>query len=159
MNDILVLNVSIWELLVRGSIGYVAISVVLRLVPKRQTGNLAPNDMIALVIIGTLGADAIIGPAQSVLEILILIGIVLFWDYLFNLAEYYLPGYRKVAQHPPTLLIYDGVILRHNLRKEKLTEEELAAHLRMSGVPSLNRVRQAVLEADGQISIIEQEQR
>lgn len=158
MDDIFVLNVSIWELLVRGSVGYIAISVILRVVPKRQTGNLAPNDMIALVIIGTLGADAIIGEAQSVLEILLLIAVVLVWDYLFNLAEYHLPGYRKVTQHPPTLLIYDGVLLKHNLRKEKLTEEELAAHLRMSGVPDINRVRQAVLEADGQISIIEREQ-
>ena len=158
MGDIFVLNVSAWELLVRGTVGYVALSVILRLLPKRQTGNLAPNDMIALVIIGALAADAIIGDARSVLEILLLIAVVLTWDYLFNLAEYYLPGYRKVAQHPPTLLIYDGVLLKHNLRKEKLTEEELAAHLRMSGVPDINRVRQAVLETDGQISIIERDQ-
>lgn len=157
MGDAFVLNVPLWEILARGTIGYIAISVILRLVPKRQTGSLAPNDMIALVIIGTLGADAILGEAKTLLEILLLIAVVLVWDYLFNLAEYYLPGYRKVAQDSPTLLIYDGVLLKHNLRKEKLTEQELAAHLRMSGIPDINRVRQAVLEADGQISIIERE--
>lgn len=155
MGDAFVLNLPLWEILARGSLGYIAISVILRLVPKRQTGNLAPNDMIALVIIGTLGADAIIGEAQTLLEILLLVGVVVIWDYLFNLAEFHLPVYRKFAQHPPTLLIYNGVLLSPNMRKEKLTEQELRAHLRMNGIIDISQVKQAILEADGQISIVE----
>lgn len=157
MGDALALETPLWEIFARASILYIALNVLLRLVPKRQTGSLSPNDMIALVIIGTLGADAIAGGSQSLLDLLLMVLIIMLWDYLFNLAEYYIPPYRKFAQHSPTLLIHNGILIEKNLRREKLTEEELLENLRLSGVPEIAEVWQAVLEADGQISVIKKE--
>ena len=155
MGENFVLETPLWEILARGTVVYIAIAVILRLVPQRQTGNIAPNDMIALVIIGTLAADAIVGEAKTLLDLLLMILVIIFWDYASNLAEFYFPRFRKVAQHSPTLLIYKGVILKKNLRNEKITEEELLANLRLNGISDIEKVQQAVLEAEGQISFIE----
>nr|MBF0681973.1 DUF421 domain-containing protein [Pseudomonas sp.] len=147
-------EVPVWEIIARGSLVYVAVAVVLRLVPKRQIGNIAPNDMIALVIVGTLAADAIMGDIKALPDIILMIVVILLWDYLSNLAEYHFPRYRGVAQDSPTLLIHRGVLLKDNLRKEKLTEQELIASLRKQGVTDIADVQQAILEVDGEISVV-----
>lgn len=61
---------------------------------------------------------------------------------------------RRRAQDTPTLLIYNGKLVEQNLRREKLTEEELWAGLRRRGVLEIERVQQAVLEVDGEISVV-----
>lgn len=148
----------LWEILARGSAVYLLVAVLLRLLPKRQMGSIAPNDMIALVIVGSLAADAIMGDIKAAADILLLIVVILAWDYLSNLAEYHFPRFRGVAQDSPTLLVYQGVLLRENLRKDKLTEQELAASLRMQGIDEIAQVQQAILEVDGQISVVAKQQ-
>ncbi len=149
------LQTPLWEIAARGTVVYFAIALLFRLIPKRQTGTLAPNDMIALVIIGSLAADAIMGEAATLLDLLLMIAVIISWDYLFNLAEYHFPRFRGIAQDSPTLLIHKGVLLRENLRKEKLTEQELTANLRKNGIVDITKVKQAILEVDGQISVVE----
>lgn len=148
------LQMPLWEIVLRASAVYLGLAVLLRVVPKRQTGNLAPNDIIALVVLGSLAADAIAGDAVSTLDLACMILVIVGWDYLFNLAEFRWPRLRGVVQDSPTLLVHDGVLLPQNLRREKLTEEELAAGLRARGVDDIAQVRQAVLEVDGSISVI-----
>ena len=148
----------LWEILARGSAVYLLIVVVLRLLPKRQMGSIAPNAILALVIVGSLAADAIMGDVKAPADILLLILVILAWDYLSNLAEYHFPRFRGVAQDSPTLLIYQGVLLRENLRKEKLTEQELAASLRMQGFDEISQVQQAILEVDGRVSVVAKQQ-
>lgn len=147
----------LWEMVARAVGVYLAIAVVLRLIPKRHTGNVSPNDLIALIIVGSLAADAIIGDAKGTLDLLVMLLVVLLLDYFFNLLEYHFPRFRRVAQDTPTLLIHNGEILAGSLRKEKITEEELVASLRKCGVADVNRVKQAVLEVDGKISVIEKD--
>ncbi len=155
MPDALLLETPLWEIALRGSAVYLAIAAIMRLVPKRQTGNVSPNDLIALVIVGALAADAILGDSKSVLEIMLMVIVVLTWDYVFNLLEFHFPWFRRIAQDSPTLLIHDGRLLEANLRAEQLTIEELHASLRKQGIEDLRQVRQAVLEVDGHISVIE----
>lgn len=143
-----------WEIIARGSAVYVLIAVALRLLPKRQMGSIAPNDMIALVIVGSLAADAITGDISASADIFLLVLVILLCDYLSNLAEFHFPRFRGVAQDSPTLLIYQGMLLPENLRREKLTEQELAASLRIQGIDDIAQVQQAILEVDGKISVI-----
>src|SRR5690606_19502523 len=117
MSDAFVLEMPLWEIAVRGLVVYLTTSAVIRLIPKRQTGDVSPNDLIALIIVGSLGADAIVGDTSSVLDMLLMIVEVLLLDYLFNLVEYKFPRFRRIAQDSPTLLIHDGQILKQNLAK------------------------------------------
>lgn len=146
---------SLWHIALRGSAVYLLLAIVLRLAPKRHSGSLSPNDMIALVIIGSLAADGIRGDAMSLADLLLMGLVIVIWDYLFNLAEFYFPRLRQVTQDSPTLLIHNGQLIQSNLRKEKLTEQEVSANLRKHGIKDIAEVRYAILEVDGQISVIE----
>src|SRR5690606_18744541 len=106
------------------------------------------------VIVGNLAGNAIAGEATAAADLMLLIAVVLGWSYLLNLLEYHYPRWRNIAQDTPTLLIHDGKVLAANLRKEKLTEQELFASLRKNGVHDVSQVRMAVLETDGQISVV-----
>ena len=87
--------------------------------------------------------------------ILLMLAIILLWDYVFNVLEFHFPRFRRIAQDSPTLLIHNGHVLERNLRREQLTEEELKASLRKQGIEDIGRVKQAILEVDGHISVIE----
>jgi len=150
-------DIPIWITVLRGTGIYLTLAVVLRLMPKRETGSISPNDMIGLVIVGNLAANAIAGAATSAADLMLLAAVVLAWSYILNLLEYYFPRWRTVAQDTPTLLIHNGEILKGNLRKEKLTEQELYANLRKNGVAHTSKVLQAVLEVDGQISVVQKQ--
>lgn len=154
MGEVFSLQTPLWEIAARGTMVYLVLAVVVRLMPKRHAGNLSPNDLIAMVIVGALAADAIIGDARTVTDILLMVVVVLVLDYAFNIVEYYVPRFRRIAQDTPTLLIHNGQLLRRNLRHEKLTEQELMAALRKDGIEEIGQVKQAILEVDGHISVI-----
>ena len=147
----------LWETVLRGTGVYLAVAALMRLTPKRQVGNVSPNDLIALVIIGQLAGTAILGGTQALPDVLLLVAVVLCLDYLFNLLEYFFPRFRRIAQDTPTLLVHNGKVLEGNLRKEKITEQELRSSLRKQGVLEMHRVKVAVLEADGQVSVVQTE--
>lgn len=154
MDGLFELDMPLLEILIRGSLVYFALAVILRLIPKRNAGNISPNDMITLVIIATLAASAITGEATALADLLLMVLVVVAWDYLFNLLEYRFPRLRRVTHHAPTLLIHNGKVVADNLHREQLTEEELQANLRKQGVDDISLVRQAILETDGQVSIL-----
>lgn len=155
MDGLLSLEMSLLEIIIRGAAGYIGINIATRLIPKRQIGDLSPNDLIALIIVGSLAADAILGGATGLPEIALMVGIVLGLDYFINMLEFFFPRFHRISHGEPTLLIHNGEILHKNLRKELLTQEELIANLRRHGLTDVERVRVAVLEVDGRISVIE----
>ncbi len=154
MSEIFALQTSLAEALVRGTAVYLIIAVLFRLMPKRQTGNLSPNDLVAVIVVGSLAANAMSGGITGLSDIVLIMLTVLAWDYLFNLLEYRWPRLRGLAQDSPTLLIHNGRLVKPNLAKEWLTEQELLANLRKHGIEDIGRVKHAILEVDGQISVV-----
>jgi uncharacterized membrane protein YcaP (DUF421 family) len=154
VNEAFELTMPIWEIVARTSIVYLTIIFLLRVVPKRRSGSISPNDMIALVLIGALAGDAVLGGSNSIADILLMIAVVVGWGYLFDALVYRFPLVHSLLREPQTALIRDGRILQRNLRRELVTEEELMAALREQGVKDPKVVRTACLEADGQISVI-----
>ncbi|MFN7130583.1 MAG: DUF421 domain-containing protein [Myxococcales bacterium] len=154
MSESFSLETPLWEIVARATVVYLAIAVLLRLAPKRYSGKLAPNDMMATIIVGSMAGYAIKGTASSVPDLLLMALVVLGWSYVLNIAEFRFPRLRGVVQDSPTLLIHNGQVLQKNLRLEKLTEEELAASLREQGVVDVRKVKLAVLEVDGRISVV-----
>ena len=110
--------------------------------------------MLALVLIGALAADGIMGGTHSISNILLMITVIVGWGYLFDLLEYHFPFVHRLLRDTPTLLVRDGRVLRKSLKREMITEEELMAALREQGIEDPARVRSACLEADGRISVV-----
>lgn len=154
VEDAFTISIPPWAIVVRTSLVYLVLVFLMRVIPKRRSGSISPNDIIALVLIGALSGDAIMGGSQSISEILLMIGVLIAWSYLFDVLEYKFPGLHRMLREDETSLIRDGQVLWRNLRREWVTKDELMAALREQGIGDPREVRSACLEADGQISVI-----
>jgi uncharacterized membrane protein YcaP (DUF421 family) len=158
MAEVFSLSKPLWEIFIRATVVYLALVVLVRIIPKRKAGHISPNDMHTLIVIGGMGTDAITGGSSSVGEILLMVGLVVAWGYVMDMLEYRFPSLRRVLRDRQTLLIEDGCFLRGNMRREMITEEELMTVLRKEGIDDPSMIHSACLEADGEISLITREE-
>lgn len=154
MSDAMEFTNPVWQTALRGTAVYIALVLLIRLVPKRNAGHVSPNDLLTLIVVGGLGTDAATGGAGSIADILLLVAVILGWAFLLDVLEYRIPLLRRVLRDKPAALIEDGRLLRRNMRRELVTEDELMAALRKEAIDDPAQVRRAYMEADGEISVI-----
>ena len=142
------------EIVVRGSIMYLALFVLLRFVLKRETGSLGITDLLVIVLIADAAQNGMAGSYESITDGLILVVTIIGWSYLLNWLAFNYPFWRKVVQAPRVQLVRDGKMLRKNLEREKITEEELLAEIHTHGCEDVREVRAAWIEPDGMVSVI-----
>ncbi|MCC2640525.1 MAG: hypothetical protein K0S45_938 [Nitrospira sp.] len=145
------------EVLVRGTVVYFALLALLRIIPKWQAGPGSIASMLFVVMLGGFAADAVKGKADSVTDLLLMIATVMLWVVVVDWLSYRSAWIRFLAQDSATCLIRDGRILRKNLWREMISEEDLKAQLRRQDVDDVANVREALLEADGSISVVKRQ--
>lgn len=141
------------ELILTGTLGFLGLLALVRIVPKRNSSHISPQDMLILVVVGTLGSHAIADGTTALEDLLILIALVLILGYLLDWLEFNVPWFRRLMRHEETALVKDGKLLRRNMRRELVTEEELMSSLRQQGIFDLKQVECALIEPDGEISV------
>lgn len=150
------LNVSPAEIVVRGTVFYWFLFLLFRFVIRREMGSVGVGDILVLVIIADASQNAMAGEYNTISEGMVLVSTLIFWNVLIDWLGYRYPRFHRFAQPAPLPLIRNGRILRRNMRKEFINDEELWNKLREEGVESLDEVKIACLEADGEISVIRQ---
>lgn len=154
MLEVFALTTPLWEIVLRATAVYLAVFMLLRLLPKRTAGKFSLADLLTLIIIGSMAKTGIVGDSTSAGDVVLMIAFVLLWDYILNSLEYYIPFFRHILRDRQTALIQDGRLMRGNMRREMVTEDELLAALRKENVEDVSSVHSAYLEADGKISIL-----
>jgi len=142
-----------WELVLRGIFVYVFLLIILRITGKRQTGQLAPFDLVLLLVLSNAVQNAMIGGDITVLGGIISATTLIALDYAVAFMTYKSRKMEAWIEGTPRILIRDGVLNEDVMRSELLTRHELAAALRASGCAEIGRVRVATLENNGQINI------
>ncbi len=158
MDEALGFTKPLWEIGLRATVVYIALVVLVRVVPKRNAGHISPNDLLTLIVIGGVGTDAIMGGSTSVADSLLMITIIVGWAFVLDALEYRFPAVQRLLRDRQTILIDKGRLVRRNMRREMVTEQELMAVLRKEGIDDPELVRSACLEADGEISVIRNEE-
>lgn len=152
--ELLAFSVSPWELVIRGSAMYWFLFLIFRFVIRRNVGSVGIADILLLVIVADASQNAFSGEYRSITDGMLLVGVLIGWNYFLDWLSYRWPAFRCFAQPPPLLLIRNGRLQHRNLRIEHITEEELKAKLREQGVASPEAVQSAYMESDGQVSVI-----
>lgn len=147
-------SVSPWELVVRGSVMYWFLFLLFRFIIRRNVGAVGIADILLLVIVADASQNAFSGEYRSIADGIVLVGVLIGWNYFLDWVNFRWPAFRRFAQPPPLLLVHNGELMRRNLRAERITEEELQAKLREQGVASIDAVKSAYMESDGQVSVI-----
>jgi uncharacterized membrane protein YcaP (DUF421 family) len=147
------LETPLLEIVVRGTLVYLALLILLRLVLKRERGNASLTDLLVLVLLADSAQNALADDYQSIPDGLLLVGTILFWNYALNWLGYHIPLVGKLVHPDPLPLVKDGQVIHRNLRRELITVDELETLLREQGVEDMATVKGAFLEGDGQVSV------
>ncbi len=148
------IDTPILEIFIRGSLIYLGIFVLLRVVLQREAGTLGMTDLLVVVLIADAAQNGMSADYRSVTDGLLLVATILFWSWLLSFIAYRWKWFARVT-HPRSLsLIKDGKINRRSLRQELITQEELLSIVREHGLESIEEVADARMEGDGQVSVI-----
>lgn len=147
------LGVPWWELIVRGAVVYGFLLVLLRLTGKRQVGQLAPFDLVLLLVLSNAVQNSMNGGDNSLvgglLSAVTLVGV----NWLMSLATYRSKRLETLIEGRPQVLIHNGMLFPEVMKKAKLTHHELNAALRREGCACVDDVHMALLENNGSISV------
>lgn len=147
---------SILELMGRGAFLFILFMVLFRLLPRRTGGELAPMDLVFLLLI-TEAASNSMGDYSSLADGTVIILTMLALNYITNRLSFTLPWFERMMEHKPLQIIRDGQTIPRNLKREMLTADELMGSLRLNGVDDIAQVRSAWVEGDGRLSVVRKE--
>jgi uncharacterized membrane protein YcaP (DUF421 family) len=153
--EIFLPDTSLWEIVVRGSVMYIALFVLLRIILKRQTGTLGMSDLLLITLLADASQNGMAGEYKSLSDGIVLVSTIIFWNYAFDWLSFKSCRFRLLIEPPPLPLIKNGNLLSRNMRRELISEAELMGQLRKQGIDDVAKVKEAYIESDGQISVIE----
>ena len=146
------------EIVIRTTIIYMVVLIGIRLTGKREVGQMTPFDLVLLLLIANAVQNAMTGPDTSVTGGLVAAITLLAVNAGVSRLTWRYRKFRKWVEGTPTLLIHSGKILDENLAKEELSRESVLQALREHGVATVPEVKLAVLEVDGSISVLKNDE-
>jgi len=133
---------------------YLVLVALLRLFGKRELGQMAPFDLVVVLLISNAVQNAMLGPDTSLTSGLLAAFVLLAANWAINRLALRSELVQRLISGQPVILINHGEFLDMNLRHEGLTREQVIAAMREYGVAEAEDVELAVLEVDGMISFV-----
>ena len=142
------------DVVARAIVAFIFVFLLTRLIGRRELSSLQPFDLVLLIVIGDLIQQGVTQNDLSVTGLVLTVGVFALLTLAASYVGWRFPRIRPILEPEPLILIEDGNVIDRNLKKERLTAEELAAEARLQQIDSLDKVKWAVLETGGQISFI-----
>ena len=142
------------DIVFRGVALYVFVFLVVRKLGRRQLSNLAPFDLVLLIVLGDAIQQGLTQDDYSVTGAVIAVSTIALLQVLTTYLSFKSPRMERLFEGEPLVLMQDGEPIQRNLRRERLTLGDLAEEARLQQIGSLRTVRWAVLETNGRISFI-----
>lgn len=142
------------DIVLRAAVVFVVIWGLMRLVGRRELSTMEPFDLIVLVVIGDLVQQGVTQQDTSVTGAILAVATIALLTVAWSWLSYRVRRLRPLLEGRPVVLVENGAPIDANLRRERITLEELAAQARLAQIGSLGDVRWAVLETNGEISFV-----
>ncbi|HBN86040.1 MAG TPA: hypothetical protein DDZ89_19605, partial [Clostridiales bacterium] len=139
---------------IRTIVLYVIVIIVMRLMGKRQIGELQPYELAVAIMISELATVPMQDTGMPVINGIIPILTILIMQLLVSFISLKSVIIRTIVSGKPVILIERGRVVEENMRKELYTVNELAEQLRIKDIANISQVEFAILETNGQLSII-----
>ena len=139
---------------IRTLILYSVLILVIRLMGKRQIGEMEPMEFVVTMLLANLAAVPMQETGIPLLAGLIPILVVLSMELLLSVLVYRSVGARKLLCGKPVILIEKGKLLEQNMKKTRITPDELTEFLRIEGIVDIASVKYAILETNGEMSVL-----
>jgi uncharacterized membrane protein YcaP (DUF421 family) len=143
-----------WEFVVRAVVVYVFLIAILRVTGKRQVGQLAPFDLVLLLVLSNSVQNAMNGGDNSVTGGVILAATLFAVNYVVGWITFRSPRAEALIEGRPVILVHDGAVDRRAMNRVQMTKHELEAALRAEGCTGPEQARFVVLENNGHVTVI-----
>ena len=143
------------DIVLRATVIFIALYLLVRLMGKRELGQMTPFELIVLVVIGDLIQQGVTQNDFSLTGAIIAISTIAFLAVAMSWATYFWPRAERLLEGEPRVIVRDGEILEGNLRRDRLTRAEILSEMRLAGIARLADVAWAILEPRGKMSFIQ----
>jgi uncharacterized membrane protein YcaP (DUF421 family) len=142
-----------WEFIARALVVYIFLLVILRVTGKRQVGQLAPFDLVLLLVLSNALQNSMNGGDNTVTGGIISAVTLICLNWLLGYATFRNKKIGRFVEGRPQVIVHNGNVYRDVMQSERLTQDELDAAIRLAGCASIHDVHFAILENNGQISV------
>jgi uncharacterized membrane protein YcaP (DUF421 family) len=148
------MGTSAWVIVLRTLLVYGGVLLGLRLMGKREIGQMTVFDLVVILLIANAVQNAMVGVDASVQGGILAAFVLLVANRVVALLRLRGGRFGRLIEGTPTVLVEDGRPVQQHLRREGVDREELEMAAREHGIESISRIKLAVLEVDGSISIV-----
>jgi uncharacterized membrane protein YcaP (DUF421 family) len=145
------------DLALRAIFLFFFVYLLTRVIGRRELSSLEPFDLILLIVLGDAIQQGLTQDDYSVTGAVIVVGTMASLQVLVSFISYRFPRMRPMLDGEPIVVVEDGKPIERNLKRERLTVEEVMEEARQQQIDSLDKVQWAVLETSGSISFIEKQ--
>jgi uncharacterized membrane protein YcaP (DUF421 family) len=142
------------DIVARAFFAFLFVFLLTRLIGRRELSSMQPFDLMLLVVVGDLIQQGVTQNDLSFTGLVLAVGVFGLLILSASYLGFRFPRVRPLLESEPLILVEDGKPVERNLRKERITSEELASEARLQQIASLRDVKWAVLESGGRISFI-----
>ncbi|WP_447725940.1 DUF421 domain-containing protein [Sphingomonas koreensis] len=146
------------DIVLRASVMFAILFALLRLMGKRELGQMTPFELVMLVVVGDLIQQGITHNDFSLTGATLAIATFAFWTVVLGWVVYLSPRAQRVIEGTPRVLVRDGALVEANLRRDRLTRTEIESEMRLAGIAHLEKVAWAILEPEGKISFVRRDE-
>lgn len=139
---------------IRTVIIYVILTITMRIMGKRQLGELDVSELVITILLSEIATTPITNPDRSVIEALVPIATLVSLEVLSSLLILKVPFFKTVLSSKPAVIIKRGDIDFKMMKKVRISLEELVSQVRQNGIYDLSEVDYAILEENGKMSVI-----
>ena len=142
------------DIVLRAAALYVFIIFLMRVIGRRELSSMTPFDLVLLVILGDAIQQGLTQDDYSVTGAILAVGTMATLQVCTSYLSFRSARARKVLEGEPIVLVDHGELVQKNLKRERMTEDEVAEEMRQQQIASLDKVDWAILESNGSISFI-----
>ena len=142
------------DIVLRSIVVFAFLSVVTRVIGRRELSSLQPFDLILLIILGDAVQQGLTQDDYSLTGAGLAIGTIAVLQVFVSWISYRFPRVRPVLEGTPIIVVEDGQPIERNLKRERIDVGDLAEAARKQGIATLDDVAWAVMETSGEISFI-----
>ena len=143
------------DIVLRATCMFIVVYLLLRLLGKRELGQMTPFEFVGLVVIGDLIQQGVTQTDFSLTGATLAIATFSFWGVVLSWISYLSPRAERILDGEPRVLVRNGELLEKNLRRDRMTRMEVESEMRLAGIASMQEVAWALLEPNGKISFIQ----
>jgi len=145
------------DLVLRAFITFLFLFLLTRIIGKRELGTLQPFDLMLLIILGDALQQGMTQDDYSVTGAFLIVGTFAVLQVALSWIGFRFPSARPILEGEPIIVLQDGKPIDRNLRRERLTLNDITEGARKQGIAHLADVRYVILETDGTLSFLQNE--